>query len=151
MLTTIKHLPVDDKHIPTGAVEDFPGVQANQAFTLGATTPFIDHCFVFDQEAPEVPPDTRPLTMRRLVEMSHPSTGLHLEVLSTEPAFQVYTGDHVNIAATADSAAMPGRAGMCVEPSRYINAINVPAWESQVVLKRGQLWGSKIVYKSWKA
>lgn len=131
-------------------MEDFPGLQANQAFTLGAKQPFIDHCFVFGQDAPEVPSDTRSLTSRRLVEMSHPSTGLHLEISSTEPAFQFYTGDHVNIAASADSPAMPGRAGICVEPSRYINAINVPEWEKQVVLKRGQLWGCKTVYKSWK-
>jgi aldose 1-epimerase len=98
-----------------------------------------------------VPPDTRSLPVRRLVEMWHPSTGLHLEVSSTEPAFQFYTGDHVNIAATTDSPAMPNRAGICVEPSRYINAINVPEWEGQVVLKRGQLWGCKTIYKAWKA
>jgi aldose 1-epimerase len=91
-LTTTKHLPLDDTDIPNGKIEDFPGIQANEKFTLGAKEPFIDHCFVFDQEAPEVPPDTRSLPMKKLVEMSHPSTGLHLEILSTEPAFQFYTG-----------------------------------------------------------
>lgn len=151
ILTTIKHLPVDDTNIPTGTVEDFPGLQANKAFTVGAKDPFIDHCFVFDQKAPKVPPDTRSLPMRRLVEMSHPSTGLHLEILSTEPAFQFYTGDYVDVPASADSPAKPARAGICVEPSRYINAINVPEWRNQVLLRRGQIWGSKSIYKSWKA
>ena len=151
MLATVKHLPVNDKIVPTGAVEDFPGLTANKAFTLGANTPCINHCFVFDIEAPDVPSDTRSLPMRRLVEMSHPSTGLHLEISSTEPAFQIYTGDYVNVAATADSPAMTARSGLAVEPCRYINAINVPEWRNQVILKRGQLWGSKTVYKSWKA
>ena len=29
--------------------------------------------------------------------MSHPDTGLHLEVESTEPAFQFYTGEGIDI------------------------------------------------------
>lgn len=150
-LNTTKYLPLDDTAIPTEAVEDFPGIQVDKPFTFGAKEPFIDHCFVFDQEAPQVPTDTRSLPARKLMEISHPSTGLHLEIFSTEPAFQLYTGDGVDVPASADSPAKPARAGICVEPSRYINAINVPKWRDQVILNRGQIWGSKTIYRAWKA
>lgn len=150
-LGTTKYLTLDETNVSTGKIEEFPGIQANKAFTIGAKDPFIDHCFVFDQEAPDVPLDTRALPMRRLVAMSHASTGLHLEIMSTEPAFQFYTGDYVDISASEDSPAKPARAGICVEPSRYINAINVPKWREQVVLKQGQTWGARSIYKAWKA
>jgi aldose 1-epimerase len=83
--------------------------------------------------------------------MSHPVTKLHLDVSSTEPAFQFYTGQYVDVAAAEDSPAKPPRAGICVEPQRYINAINVPEWRNMVVLKRGEIWGARTVYKAWKA
>jgi len=37
-----------------------------------------------------------------------------------------------------------------VEPSRYVNAINVPEWRNQVVLKKGQVYGAQIVYRGWE-
>jgi aldose 1-epimerase len=89
--------------------------------------------------------------MRNLVSMCHPSSKLHLDIFSTEPAFQLYTGQFVHVAAADDSPAKPPRAGICVEPQRYINAINVPEWRNTVVLKRGQMWGARTVYKAWRA
>lgn len=41
------------------------------------------------------------------------------------------------------------RSGFCVEPSRYVNAVNVPEWRGQVVLPRGQVYGSRVVYRGW--
>lgn len=41
------------------------------------------------------------------------------------------------------------RAGFCVEPSRYVNAVNVDEWRAQVLLKRGEVYGSRVVYKGW--
>ena len=43
------------------------------------------------------------------------------------------------------------RCGICVEPSRYINAVNVEDWRGMVVLKKGEVWGARSVYKAWKA
>jgi aldose 1-epimerase len=39
---------------------------------------------------------------------------------------------------------------MCIEASRYVNAVNEDKWRSMVVLKKGQTWGSKTVYRGWK-
>ncbi|KIW89193.1 uncharacterized protein Z519_10045 [Cladophialophora bantiana CBS 173.52] len=150
-LYTSKYLVVNSALIPTGAIEDFPGIEANKPFVLGATEPDIDHCFVIDTDTSYLPLDTRPRQLKPLISVSHPRTKLHLDVFSTEPCFQFYTGKHIKAAATAQTPARGARAGFCVEASRFINAINVPEWRNQVILKRGQIWGAKTVHKAWKA
>lgn len=111
----------------------------------------MDDCFVLDDAtASSVPLDTRSRPLTRLVAAHHPSTGIHLEVYSTEPAFQFYTGKYIDVPAVGGAAARAPRSGFCVEPSRYVNALNVPEWKSQTLLKKGQTYGARIVYKAWK-
>lgn len=151
-LSTPKYLHVADAMlIPTGKIEDFPGVEAGKAIVLGAKEPQFDHAFVVDSDTSNIPLDTRQGPLRKLVGFSHPKTQLHIDFFSTEPAFQFYTGEHIDAAAHGDTPARGARAGFCVEPSRYINAINVPEWRNQVVLKRGDTWGARTVYKAWKS
>jgi aldose 1-epimerase len=144
-------LPVNDTGIPIGQIGPYPGIEPGKTFTLGKFEPTFDHCFVVDCDASSVLLDTRRGALKKLVSMSHPATELHLEIFSTEPAFQFYTGQYIDVAAAEDSPAKPPRAGICVEPQRYINAINVPEWRNMVVLKRGETWGARTVYKAWKA
>ena len=150
-LSTNLHLPVDDTDIPLGSITAYPGIAPDKPFTLGKGEPNVDHCFVVESDSSKIPLDTRHGAMKKLLLMSHPSTKLHLDIYSTEPAFQFYTGQFVDVAAIEDSPAKPPRAGICVEPQRYINAVNVPEWRNQVVLKRGETWGARSLYKSWKA
>lgn len=142
---------MDSALIPTGAIEDFPGIEAGKPFVLGPVEPDIDHCFVVDAPTPDFPLDTRQGQLKPLISISHPRTHLHLDVFSTEPSFQFYTGKHIKAAATAETPARGSRAGFCVEAARFINAVNVPEWRNQVVLKRGSVWGAKTVHKAWKA
>lgn len=88
--------------------------------------------------------------MQKLVAAYHPDTKIHLEVWSTEPAFQFYTGKYVDVPAVGGLPARPARAGFCVEPSRWVNAVNVPEWKDQTVLKKGETYGARIVYRAWK-
>ena len=147
---TIRHLPVDDTLIPTGTIENFPLLQAEQTFVLKSRDPVIDHCFVLDEDAANIPIDTRSRQLQLLASLSHPSTKTHLDVFSTEPAFQVYTGDYIDIPAKSDLSGYGPRSGICIEPGRYINAINVPEWRNMVLLRRGQNYGARTVYKAWK-
>ncbi|KAI5204733.1 aldose 1-epimerase [Aureobasidium subglaciale] len=149
-LMTDQHMVVDDTDIPTGQIKSFPGVEAEKAFTLGAVDPDIDHCFVINTDPSSVPLDTRPETPRKLCSFFHPTTKLHFEVLSTEPAFQFYTGKYIDIPAVEGAPARGARAGFCVEPSRYIDAANNNDWKKMVLLKKGQTYGSKIIYRGWK-
>lgn len=151
-LSTSKYLAVVDENlIPTGKIEDFPGVEPGKAIKLGEIEPVFDHAFVVDTDTANIPLDSRKGPLRKLVGFYHPRTALHIDFFSTEPAFQFYTGEHINTQAVGDIPARGSRAGFCVEPSRFINAFNVPEWRNQVVLKRGATWGAKSIYKAWKA
>ncbi|EKG10615.1 Aldose 1-epimerase [Macrophomina phaseolina MS6] len=150
-LSTDQHLPVDSNAIPTGSIEPYPGVTANKTFTLGEKEPVIDHCFILNKDAGAIPVDTRSLPLQKLAAFYQPETKIHLEVHSTEPAFQFYTGGFIDVPAVDGLPARGPRSGFCVEPSRYVNAGNVEQWKGQVLLKRGAKYGSKIVYRAWEA
>lgn len=142
---------VDDDGIPTGPVEKFPGIDAGKPFTLGPEHSEVDHCFVMNEDMSKVPLDTRSRPLQTLVNLRHPGTNLHLEVSSTEPAFQFYTGRFIDVPASEFGPAYGPNSGLCVEAARCINSVNIPDWRNTVILKKGQLWGSKIAYRAWKA
>jgi aldose 1-epimerase len=150
-LSTSKHMVADEHDMATGRIEDFPGIEPDKDFILGPAEPDMDHCFIVDPGHTDIPLDTRQGPLQRLVSLFHPKTKIHLETFSTEPAFQFYTGKHVDVPATGDTPAFGKRSGLCIEPSRYVNAVNVPEWRGQVLLRCGQIYGAKTVYKAWKS
>jgi aldose 1-epimerase len=87
--------------------------------------------------------------LKNIVTAYHLQTGIYLEVLSTEPAFQFYTGAYIDVPAVEGLPARGPRSGFCVEPSRYVNAPNVDEWKGMVLLKKGQTYGSRSVYRGW--
>ncbi|RDW77288.1 galactose mutarotase-like protein [Coleophoma cylindrospora] len=149
-LSTNKYLPVDDGGIPTAGVAPYESITPNKTFTLGASGGLdIDDCFIVNTESSSIPLDTRSCPLTKLVTAYHPSTKIHLEVFSTEPAFQFYSGKFIDVPAVEGLPARGVNSGFCVEPSRYVNAPNVDAWKNQVLLKKGQVYGSRIVYRGW--
>jgi aldose 1-epimerase len=151
-LVSSQYLPVDDGAIPTGGPETFPGVDTASQFTLGPEEPDIDHCFITDPSASpsKVPIDTRGEPLTKLISAHHPESKVHLEVHSTEPAFQFYTGKFIDVPEVDGLAARGKRSGFCVEPSRYVNAVNVDDWKSQMLVKKGEKYGARIVYRGWR-
>jgi aldose 1-epimerase len=151
VLETNLHQVTDDASIPTGEIAAYPDIVAGKEFTFGATDPDIDHCFVISREKPsDIPLDTRDQPLRKLITLSHPGTKIHLEAWSTEPAFQVYAGRYIDVATMDGMPARGKRSGICIEASRFINAVNVPAWRPMVSLKKGKLYGSRTVYRAWE-
>ncbi|KAF3121343.1 hypothetical protein TWF703_001935 [Orbilia oligospora] len=138
--------------IPTGRFKKFPGIESGVPFELGAEDPDIDHGFALTTDVASVPIDTRGSVEKTCIKLYHPSTGVNLVVLSTEPAFQFYTGKYIETEARDDGTPAYGkRAGFCVEPARYTNAANVPEWKHMVLLKKGEVYGSRTTWKAWKS
>ncbi|KAF1950278.1 aldose 1-epimerase [Byssothecium circinans] len=151
ILSTNKYQVVDDGGIPKGPIEEYPGVKPNTLFILGEKEPDVDDCFVVNTDPASVPIDTRSSPLQKLASFYHPDSKIHLEISSTEPAFQFYTGKYIDVPAVEGVPARGARSGFCVEPSRYVNAINVPEYKSMVTLKKGEKYGTKIVYRGWQA
>lgn len=149
-LPTDQYLPVNAHNIPTGGPAKFPVIDANQPFTFGETEPDVDHCFLTNLDPGSVPIDTRGEALGLNLAAHHPKTGIHLEVLSTEPAFQFYMGRYIDVPEVEGAPARGHRSGFCCEPGRWINAVNVPEWKNQMVLKKGETYGCRIVYKAWQ-
>lgn len=42
------------------------------------------------------------------------------------------------------------RAGVAIEPSRYVDAVSRDVWRGMCLLKKGQIYGSKSRYTAWK-
>lgn len=153
-LSTNQHLVLDSTSIPTGQITAHPNAPPpNESFTLGAHYPSFDDCFVIDP-SDHIPLDSRTQPLRHLVTLSHPTTKLHLEVLSTEPAFQFYTGEGIDVPEleTSNGKKIPARgsrAGIAIEPSRYVDAPR-EEWRGQCLLERGEVWGARSQYRAWK-
>ena len=151
-LGTSQVLEMDSKRIPTGKVIRHPSV-TDTVFQFGTNSPSFDDCFVMEPTEP-IPLDTRTRPLQLMVSLFNPSTNLHLEVLSTEPAFQLYTGEGIRVPKlkTSDGheiAAKGPRAGLAIEPSRFVDAQR-KEWRAQCLLKKGESWGARSRYRAWK-
>lgn len=116
---------------------------------LGDHVPVLDHCFVVNTQPDTVSLDTRSQPLRLMASMMHPKNSVCLEVHSTEPAFQVYTGDGIDVDA-GNGLHFGSRSGIAIEPGRYTNACNRPEWRHMVRLRKGQKWGSRIRYVTFR-
>jgi aldose 1-epimerase len=147
-ICTRRYLPINANNIPTGTIDDFP-IDVTKEFELQKAAPVIDNCFVLKSstDPSKIPLDTRKHPLELLGSFHHPESGIHLEALSTEPAFQFYTGDHIDV---PGKPSYGPRAGFCVEPGRFLNAVNQPTWRGMSLLKKGEVYGSKIMYEAWK-
>ncbi|KAI9873804.1 MAG: hypothetical protein M1830_010589 [Pleopsidium flavum] len=155
-LGTNAYLPLDSTGIPHGPISPYPTLTPNTPFTLGHSTPDLDDCFIMNSSPASIPLDTRPLPLKTLATLHHPSTGLHLEIQSTEPAFQFYTGKYIDVPEIdmGDGKKLPARgprSGICVEPSRYVNCAGREEWRGMCLLRKGEVWGARSVYRAWKA
>ncbi len=86
--------------------------------------PDIDHAY-------EVAP-ARDGILRHVAHAHSPASGRTLDVWTTEPVLQVYTAGALGTGATPDigkhGVLHRPRAGLCLEPQQYPNAVNCPAF-----------------------
>lgn len=149
-----QYLEVDSNQIPTGRVLEYPGIKAYTTVEYSDKGPVIDDCFILDANVNSIPLDTRSRPLRRYASLYHPVTKLHLEAETTEPSFQFYTGDGINVVQGIDANCSGikrygPRSGMALEPNRYINAANRSEWRHLVLLKKGERWGCRNRFTVW--
>ncbi|ODV93283.1 hypothetical protein PACTADRAFT_51895 [Pachysolen tannophilus NRRL Y-2460] len=134
-LVSNKHLesnPADST--PTGKIVTSTDLDSQNSAKLGPDGPVFDYCFVTKQQDKL---DTRNDELRVVATATHPKTRIAFTTLTTEPAFQFYTGDGVDVAGVFTK-----RSGFCLEASRYIYN---PKWF--IPLNKGEVYGSYTIYR----
>lgn len=142
--------PVDGGLIPTGEIKSVEGTpfdfrkpkaigaqigDADEQLTLGKG---YDHNYVLDRQADG---------LSLAASVSEASSGRLLEVWTTEPAMQFYTGNFLD--GTVKGKGQVGyaqRSGFCLETQHYPDSPNQAAFPS-TVLKPGQQYKSATVWK----
>lgn len=117
---------------------------SSRAFSLAGLS--LDHTFAVNNQRLSRDPklDTRDDPLVTVADLSRDKT--RLIVKTTEPCFQVYTGDYNNVSQLpGESRDFGARSGVAIECSRPTNAWNVPQWKNWVDLGQGE-YGAKIVY-----
>ncbi len=84
---------------------------------------------------------------RICASLKSPKTGIVLDVYTSEPGIQVYTGNFLNGAIQGKKRIVyNGRASLCLETQKYPDSPNKPDWPSPV-LRPGEKYESHCIYK----
>jgi aldose 1-epimerase len=140
-----RYTPVDDTLIPTGELKSVEGTPFDfrKPMVIGARSGKIpgiagyDHNFVLNGEAG---------TLRRIAELSDPSSGRTMEVSTTEPAVQLYIGIGLDGSIKGIGGAYQKFGAVCLETQHFPDSPNHPAFPSTVA-RPGQDFHSETIYK----
>ncbi|MFN8354123.1 MAG: aldose epimerase family protein [Spirosomataceae bacterium] len=144
-------VPVDKTLIPTGELASVTGTPFDftKATAIGArindTTDVqikngggYDHCWVVDRK------DSSMVTFATVVE---PVSKRKLEVSTTEPGVQFYTGNFLDGSLTGKGGLVyKKRYGLCLETQHYPDSPNQPKFPS-TVLRPGQTYKTSTIFK----
>ena len=149
-LNAARFTPVDAGLIPTGELRPVEGTpfdfrkpvaigaridQAEEQMERGCG---YDHNFVVDGAAS---------TLRAAARVTEPASGRMLEVSTTEPGIQLYTGNFLDGTAVGKSGKAYGRrSGFCLETQKYPDSPNHPDFPT-ATLRAGEKFTSTTVYR----
>src|SRR5579859_3111841 len=146
MIAGTQFVPVNDSLIPTGELHRVEGTPMD--FTkptrigqrleqVGGDPIGYDHCYAVGQ------PDGK---LKFAARASDPKSGRVLEVHTTQPGVQFYTGNFLNGRGSGKSGiGYQQHAGFCLETQHFPDAINQPAFPS-IVLHPGETYSQKTTF-----
>jgi aldose 1-epimerase len=143
-----KYTPTDATLIPTGKLESVEGTPLDfrKSTAIGKRIKEIkadpvgyDHNFVLNVG------DGKPWHLAAKVR--EPKSGRVLEVLTTEPGVQFYTGNFLDGKLKGKGGvAYPQYGGFCLEAQHFPDSVNHPEFPS-VILKPGRTYSQTTIYK----
>jgi aldose 1-epimerase len=144
-LNADKFTPVNDKLIPTGKIDDVKGTPMD--FTtakkigkdIASVTGGYDHNWVLNKtgDRPEM-----------IASLYHPVSGRYMEVFTTQPSIQFYTGNFLDgsLKDTRGGTKYVQHAGLCLETQHFPDSPNQPSFPN-TILKPGETYHQTTVYK----
>jgi aldose 1-epimerase len=139
-----RYVPVDDTQIPTGELKAVKGTPMD--FTtahvigerIGQVQPGYDHNYCLNS-----PGETPALA----AHVKDPKSGRVLEVWTTQPGVQLYTGNNLDGKLTGPSGgSYVKHAGFCLETQHYPDSPNRPNFPSSV-LRPGKKFDQTTIWK----
>ncbi len=147
MIAADAYLPTDSRQIPTGEIRPVSGTAFDflQPSMIGARIrepdPQLmlahgyDHCFVLRGDADQ--------PAARAVDAT---SGRVLEVFTTHPGLQFYTGNNLTGAVAGRGGAFRQSDGFALEAQGFPNAVNEAGFPSSI-LRPGMIYNQAIVYR----
>jgi aldose 1-epimerase len=137
------YTPVDDELIPTGEIAPVKGTPFD--FTkpkpigrdIEQTNGGYDNNYVVDSTPDE---------LRLIAILEEPTSGRTLEVLTTEPGVQLYTGNFLNGSLVSNGIPYIRYSGVCLETQHYPDSPNQPTFPS-TILRPGEEYYTKTIYR----
>lgn len=85
--------------------------------------------------------------LRDVAKVKDPHSGRVLSLKADQPGVQFYSGNYLDGTLHGKGGVTyPQYAGFCLETQRFPNAINVPAWREQVILRPGVPYTSTMIF-----
>jgi aldose 1-epimerase len=145
MMKADKFTPVNDALIPTGKLEEVKGgpMDFNTAKSIGKEIATVaggyDHNWVLNKNGN---------TLEMVAVLSHASSGRSMEVWTTEPGLQFYSGNFLDgtLTNTKGGAKYIKHGALCLETQHYPDSPNQPAFPT-TILKPGETYRHTTVYK----
>lgn len=146
-LHAARYTPADATLIPTGEIAPVKGtgLDFTQPTPLGARiaeymgfAKGYDHNFVLDSGGGKLGPCAR---------VEDPQSGRVMEITTTEPGVQLYTGNHLDGSLTGVGGVKYAQhTGFCLETQHFPDSINHPGFPT-TVLRPGQTFQSTTVHR----
>jgi aldose 1-epimerase len=143
-LNADKYTPVDAGLIPTGALAPVKGTAMDftAPMTIGSRIAKVeggyDHNYVLTREGTGLAPAAR---------LSDPQSGRVMEIRTTEPGIQFYSGNFLDGTITGkDGIVYKKHFGLCLETQHFPDSPNHPNFPT-TILKPGQTYKSLTVHK----
>ncbi|HEU5072166.1 MAG TPA: aldose epimerase family protein [Verrucomicrobiae bacterium] len=150
MIPADRFTPVDATLIPTGELRPVSGTPFDfrRPTAIGARINADDEQLKFGQGYDHNWVINKPAgKMGLMARVYEPTTGRVMEVFSTEPGLQFYSGNFLDGSITGkDRRVYQFRNGFCMEPQHFPDSPNHPRFPS-VVLRPGQVYQNTILYR----
>lgn len=136
-----------DPGVPTGAVKPVKGTPfdftapkpiGRDLKATGGNPVGYDHNFVVNGD---------PTALRPVARLKDPKSGRVMTLEGDQPGVQFYSGNFMNGSKEGKGATYVQHAGLCLETQKFPNAINVPAWREQPILKPGQTYKHTMIHR----
>ncbi len=147
MIAADRYTPVDDSLIPTGKIEPVKGTP------LDFTTPTLigkrigelkgepggyDHNYVLNRKGH---------ALELVARVRDPKSGRVMEVLTTEPGLQFYSGNFLNGTNKGKGGAVYKKhQALCLEAQHFPDSVNQPSFPS-IILKPDQTYKQTTIYR----